>query len=168
MAIREQANDTLWTNHDEEHFQVLLKFAKEQRTLHLEEALAAETETYRTWMSKATEKGCRGLYRTLTRDEMPYMRPFQGQPRTERMEMRLQQWGAIWRLQEPPSHLKLCHTFKRRPQALDRHPCMENDQAAGTESTWFGWCWFRLGPCLSSFSMKLKLKPPSPINGLSR
>lgn len=94
--------DMLWTNHDAEHIQVLLKFAKEQRTLRTEESFAVETEQYRLWVNKATEKGCRGLYRTLKRDETPYLRPFQNLPRTERVDMRLQQWGTIWKLQDEP------------------------------------------------------------------
>lgn len=33
--------DMLWTNHDEEHIQVLLRFAKEQRTFHTEDKEAS-------------------------------------------------------------------------------------------------------------------------------
>ena len=113
----------LWTNHDAEHIQVLLKFAKEQRELHSAESLVVETEIYRTWMSKAAEKGCRGLYR-LKKDEMPYQRRFQGQPRTERMASRLQQWGDIWKQQEaphPPAALE--HLQKKAQQhANDLQP----------------------------------------------
>ena len=133
----------LWTNHDEEHLQVLLKFAKEQRELHSAESLAVETEIYRTWMSKAAEKGCRGLYRSLEKDEMPYQRPFQGQPRTERMASRLQQWGTIWKQKEEPHPLEAeGPTTCKCPQALDRHACLEDDQTALTESAWLRWSWF--------------------------
>ena len=75
----------LFTEHDDEHVQVLLKFSKEQWTLHQDEVFATETQEYRTWMIAASQKGCRGLFRTLKKDEMPYIRPFQSRPRTERM-----------------------------------------------------------------------------------
>ena len=119
--------DMLWTNHDEEHIQVLLKFAKEQRTLHQAEAFTVETEAYRMWMNKASEKGCRGLYRTLKKDELPYLRPFQGCPRVERMAKRLQQWGNIWHIQDEPAHLEaLPHLQeKARSQCNDLKPLTE-------------------------------------------
>ena len=106
----------LWATHDEEHLQVLLKFAKEQRELHSAESLAVETEIYRTWMSKATEKGCRGLYRSLKKDEPPYQRPFQGQPRTERMASRLNQWGQIWKQRDEPHQPAALESLKQKAQ----------------------------------------------------
>ena len=83
--------DMLWTNHDAEHIQALLKYAKVQRDLHQAESFNVETEQYRSWMTKPSEKGCRGLYRTLKRDEMPFIRPFQNCLRVERMAKRIQQ-----------------------------------------------------------------------------
>ena len=95
----------LWGPHDEEHLHVLLKHTAQQRELHQTQAIDAETQTYREWLTKATQKGCRGLYRTLKKDELAYLRPFQDQPRQERMESRKQQWGAIWSIRQEPLHL---------------------------------------------------------------
>lgn len=77
--------EMLWRQRDDERIHVLLSYAKQQRELHQTESFALETEEYRQWMSQATRRGCRGLFRTLRRDEMPYLRPFQDRPRAERM-----------------------------------------------------------------------------------
>ena len=85
--------------HGDEHIHVLLNYAQQQRELHQAETFQRETEEYRQWFTTASQSGCRGLYRTLKRDEMPYLRPFQDQPRALRMPMRVEQWGEIWKVQ---------------------------------------------------------------------
>ena len=98
----------LWSNHGEEHIQVLLRFTREQLTEHEQRrAQRLETEEYRLWMHQSREKGCRRFFRSIKIDEMPYKRPFQTKPRAERMQMRLAQWGAIWRIEQQPMQL-LC------------------------------------------------------------
>ena len=92
----------LWKNHDVEHIQVLLQAVKQQWELHQKHVFDTETQEYRSWMQAASLSGCRGLFRTLKKDEMPYARPFQDLPRTERMQHRLQQWGEIWQTREQP------------------------------------------------------------------
>ena len=73
--------EMLWYQHGDEHIHVLLNYAQQQRELHQAETFQRETEEYRQWLTTASQSGCRGLYRTLKRDEMPYLRPFQDQPR---------------------------------------------------------------------------------------
>ena len=92
----------LWRQHDEEHIYVLLKFAKQLRDLHQTESFQKETEEYRQWLTQAAHHGCRGLFRTLKKDELPFLRPFQDLPRTQRMPKRVEQWGEIWSVQEQP------------------------------------------------------------------
>ena len=94
--------EMLWHQHDEEHIFVLLKFARQLRDLHQAESFQKETEEYRQWLTQAAQQGCRGLFRTLKKDEMPFMRPFQELPRVQRMPKRVEQWGAIWSLQAQP------------------------------------------------------------------
>ena len=86
----------LWGQFEPDHGQALLSYAKQQRELHQQQSTMAETETYREWLSQASLKGHRGLFRSLKKDEQPYLRPFQQLPREERMQQRIQQWGAIW------------------------------------------------------------------------
>ena len=95
----------LWGQHDEEHLHVLLKHTAQLRELHQKQSIDEETQTYREWLTKAAQKGCRGLYRTLKKDELAYLRPFQDQPRQERMASRQKQWGAIWGIRDEPLHL---------------------------------------------------------------
>ena len=78
----------LWGHIDDEHVRVLLQYTQQVRELHQQQAIDQETQAYREWLVKASQKGCRGLYRSLKRDEMPYLRPFQDKPRHERMECR--------------------------------------------------------------------------------
>ena len=107
--------------HDDEHVQVLLKFSKEQWKLHQETTFSTETQEYRNWMNAASKKGCRGLFRTLKQDEMPYIRPFQHLPRQERMAQRETQWGKIWQLAEQafePSTLQAL-IYKGQQQAVE-------------------------------------------------
>ena len=94
--------EMLWHNHGDEHIYVLLEQAKTQRELHQATSFQAETEEYRQWLATATATGCRGLFRTLKKDELPYMRPFQHLPRLERMPKRIEQWGEIWQIQDRP------------------------------------------------------------------
>lgn len=60
----------LWSNHGEEHRQVLLRFTRQQLAEHQKLAHDQETEEYRTWMLQAQGKGCRGLFRSIKRDEL--------------------------------------------------------------------------------------------------
>ena len=92
--------DMLWRQHGDERIHVLLNFAQMQRELHRAESFQRETEEYRQWLTQASQAGCRGLFRTLKKDEMPFLRPFQEVPREQRMAKRLEQWGAIWQIQE--------------------------------------------------------------------
>ena len=71
----------MWGQHDQEHIQVLMNYAKKQRDLHQSTSFAAETEMYSEWLAKAS---------------LTFMRPFQQLPRQERMAKRVQQWGEIW------------------------------------------------------------------------
>ena len=90
----------LWGQYEPDHGQALLSYAKQQRELRQQQSTMAETETYREWLSQASLKGHRGLFRSLKKDEQPYLRPFQQLPREERMQQRIQQWGAIWGTRE--------------------------------------------------------------------
>ena len=92
----------LWKSHDVEHVQVLLQAVKQQRELHQQQVFDTEAQEYRTWMQAASLKGCRGLFRSLKKDELPCIRPFQEYPRSERMQHRLFQWGEIWRTKDQP------------------------------------------------------------------
>ena len=92
--------EMLWYNHSADHIYVLLNEVKNQRELHQATSAQIETEEYRQWLAQATQKGCRGLFRTLKRDELPYMRPFQHLPRLQRMPHRVEQWGSIWQIQD--------------------------------------------------------------------
>ena len=94
--------EMLWYNHSSDHIHVLLNEVKTQRELHQATSSQNETEEYRQWLAQATQKGCRGLFRTLKRDELPYMRPFQHLPRLQRMPKRVEQRGSIWQIQEAP------------------------------------------------------------------
>ena len=85
--------EMLWHQHGDEHIHVLLNYTTKQRELHQQDSLQQETEEYRQWLTQATQKGCRGLFRMLKKDELPYLRPFQDLPRAERMPKRVQQWG---------------------------------------------------------------------------
>ena len=91
--------EMLWYQRGDEHIYVLLNYAQQQRELRQAETFHRETEEYRQWLTTASQSGCRGLYRALKRDEMPYLRPFQDQPRALRMPMRVEQWGEIWKVQ---------------------------------------------------------------------
>lgn len=51
--------------HDNEHIRVLLKFVKSQWALHQDTVFHTETQEYRKWMNAASQKGGRGLYRTM-------------------------------------------------------------------------------------------------------
>lgn len=53
----------MWGQHDQEHVQVLLKYAKQHRELH--QSTCFETEMYREWLAKESLKGHRGLFRSL-------------------------------------------------------------------------------------------------------
>ena len=100
--------EMLWHQHDAEHIYVLLKFAKQLREIHQKDSFQKETEEYRQWLTQAAKQGCRGLFRTLKKDEMPFLRPFQDLPRVHRMHKRVEQWGAIWNVQEQPK--PIAHT----------------------------------------------------------
>ena len=72
-------------------------------------------------MNAASKKGCRGLFRSLKKDEMPYIRPFQHLPRQERMAQREAQWGKIWQLADhafEPSTLQAL-IYKGQQQAVE-------------------------------------------------
>ena len=109
--------EMLWHQHGDEHIHVLLNYTTRQRELHQQESFQQETEEYRQWLAQATQKGCRGLYRTLKKDELPYMRPFQDQPRSERMAKRVQQWGDIWQTQDQPVLIASMEQMIQRGQA---------------------------------------------------
>ena len=94
--------DMLWHQHGDEHIHVLLNCAQMQRELHQAESFQRETEEYRQWLTQASQAGCRGLFRTLKKDELPFLRPFQEVAREQRMAKRLEQWGAIWQIQDQP------------------------------------------------------------------
>ena len=70
----------LWKSHDTEHIAVLLQAVKQQWELNQQQIFDHESQEYRSWLQTATKQGCRGLCRTLRRDEMPYARPFQECP----------------------------------------------------------------------------------------
>lgn len=78
---------------------MLLQLAEHQKRAH-------DTET-----EEAQGKGCRGFFRTIKRDEMPYKR-CQNKPRIERMPLRLEQWGAIWWLELKPLQLPSLEELK--------------------------------------------------------
>ena len=64
---------------------------------------------------------CRGLFRTLKKDEMPYIRPFQHLPRQDRVAQREVQWGKIWQLADQafePSTLQAL-IYKGQQQAVE-------------------------------------------------
>ena len=94
--------EMLWYQHGEERIHVLLNYTQKQRELHQQTSMQQETEEYRQWLAQAAHKGCKGLYRTLKKDQLPYLRPFQTLPREERMAKRVSQWGDIWRVQDQP------------------------------------------------------------------
>ena len=114
----------LWGEHDNDHIRVLLKFVKSQWALHQDTVFQTETQEYRNWMNAASQKGCRGLYRTLKKDEMPYARPFQQHPRAERMEQRIQQWSSIWQQKDQPSEPRTLQALvhKGQEQATELQP----------------------------------------------
>ena len=114
----------LWGEHDNEHVRVLLKFVKSQWSLYQDTVFQTETQEYRNWMNAASQKGCRGLYRTLKKDELPYARPFQQYPRAERMEKRIQQWSSIWQQKEQPSEPRTLQAlvYKGQKHAKELQP----------------------------------------------
>ena len=107
----------LWHQHGDEHIHVLLNYTKKQRELHQQTSMQQETEEYRQWLAQASHKGCKGLFRTLKKDELPYQRPFQNVPREERMGKRVNQWGAIWRVQDRPVRIPCMEQLINKGQA---------------------------------------------------
>lgn len=108
----------LWRNHDNEHVQVLLQAVKQQWSLQQQTVFDQEAQEYRTWLNAASLKGCRGLFRALKKDELPYVRPFQDLPRQERMEKRIQQWGEIWHIREKALETKTMQALIYKGQEM--------------------------------------------------
>ena len=113
--------EMLWHSHSSDHIYVLLNEVKTQRELRQASSSQLETEEYRQWLAQATQTGCRGLFRTLKRDELPYMRPFQHLPRLQRMPKRVEQWGSIWQIQEAPVLIGCLESAKTLPYLSEGH-----------------------------------------------
>lgn len=90
----------LWSKREDDRIHVLLQYTAKIRALHQQMAFDHDAQAYKEWLNKASGKGCRGLFRSLKKDEMPYLRPFQDRPRVDRMALRTQQWGEIWGIRQ--------------------------------------------------------------------
>ena len=117
LSNKPNAAHTRWHQHGDEHIHVLLNYTTKQRELHQQDSFQQETEENRQWLTQATQKGCRGLFRTLKKDELPYLRPFQDLPRGERMPKRVQQWGDIWQIQDQPVLIACMEQMIQKGQA---------------------------------------------------
>ena len=83
----------------------------EQLILHQEQEAKAvtldeEAEQYREWLKKGFSQGYRALFRTLKKDQVPYLRPFQQCSVEEKIQMRTKQWKEIWQAEDEPVHIE--------------------------------------------------------------
>ena len=75
----------------------LLKLIQE-----MEATATLPTQLQMSWRCSLRCSGCKGLFRSLKRHEMPFLRPHQALPREERMPKRISQWGDIWQVPDRP------------------------------------------------------------------
>ena len=50
---------------EDEHVRVLLQYTQQVRELHQQQAIDQQTQAYREWLVKASQKGCRGPLQIL-------------------------------------------------------------------------------------------------------
>ena len=76
--------------------------ATHQEALAKTHTLEEETQQYREWLAKGYTRGFKALFKTMKRNEEPFLRPFQDKSYEERMQCRMQQWGSIWKIRQTP------------------------------------------------------------------
>ena len=82
--------------------ELILQQEKEAKAVTLDE----EAEQYREWLKKGYSKGYRALFRSLKRDQVPYLPPFQNCTVEEKIQMRTRQWQEIWQAKDEPVHIE--------------------------------------------------------------
>ena len=76
--------------------QNLLSVAAEQLHSHTKSWMKDKSVTYRKWLTQASHKGLRGLFRSVKVEEAVHLRPFLEVPLQERIYLRWRQWFDLW------------------------------------------------------------------------
>ena len=76
--------------------QNLLSVAAEQFHNHTKSWMKGKSATYRSWLTQASHKGLRGLFRSVKAEEAVHIRPFLEVPLQERIYLRWRQWFDLW------------------------------------------------------------------------
>ena len=76
--------------------QNLLSVAAEQFHNHTKSWMKDKSATYRSWLTQASHKGLRGLFRSVKAEEAVHIRPFLEVPLQERIYLRWRQWFDLW------------------------------------------------------------------------
>ena len=103
-GFKERVQSLIW--HWEEHEANLVMCQIEASEEEIKRTtLEEETDQYRQWLKSGEAKGLRSLFRSLSKEQAAYVRPFQDKPFLERMPLRVKQWTDIWGSLESQVHI---------------------------------------------------------------
>ena len=103
-AFKERVQSIIWHWNEHEANLVMCQIEASEEEIK-RTTLEEETDQYRQWLKSGEAKGLRSLFRSLSKEQAAYVRPFQDKPFLERMPLRVKQWTDIWGRLESQVHI---------------------------------------------------------------